>query len=62
MAQLALSFMAQMNKQREQQLEEIKSASHGSMPALTIELARMYLKQYPDDPFALFWMGMAFQS
>jgi tetratricopeptide (TPR) repeat protein len=47
---------------RKERFELLRVASDEGYPALTIELAKLYLAQFPDDAWALIYFGMALQD
>ena len=47
---------------RKEKLERLRIASDEGHPALTVELGKLYLAQYPDDAWALIYFGMALQD
>jgi tetratricopeptide (TPR) repeat protein len=48
--------------QRKERFERLRVASDEGNPALTVELAKLYLAQFPDDAWALIYFGMALQD
>jgi tetratricopeptide (TPR) repeat protein len=47
---------------RKERFERLRIASDEGYPALTVELGKLYLAEYPDDPWALIYYGMALQD
>jgi tetratricopeptide (TPR) repeat protein len=47
---------------RKERFERLRLASNGGFPALTVELAKLYLAEYPDDQWVLIYYGMALQD
>jgi tetratricopeptide (TPR) repeat protein len=47
---------------RKERFERLRVASDEGFPALTIELAKLYLAQFPDDAWVLIYFGMALQD
>ena len=44
------------------QLQQLMDAFERDLPALTIELGRLYLAEFPDESFALTMIGQAYSS
>jgi tetratricopeptide (TPR) repeat protein len=47
---------------RKEQFERFRVACDQGHPALAVELGKLYLTTYPEDPWALIYFGMALQS
>jgi tetratricopeptide (TPR) repeat protein len=47
---------------REEQFERFRVACDEGHPALAIELGKLYLATYPEDPWALIYFGMELQT
>jgi tetratricopeptide (TPR) repeat protein len=47
---------------RKEKFERLRIASDDGHPALTVELGKLYLAEYPDDAWALIYFGMALQD
>jgi tetratricopeptide (TPR) repeat protein len=51
-----------MNDQNETKLDEIKKAYHAELPALTMELARRFIRENPADHRARTYLGIALRD
>lgn len=47
---------------RKERFERLRLASDEEYPALTVELAKLYLAEFPEDAWALIYYGMALQD
>jgi tetratricopeptide (TPR) repeat protein len=48
--------------QRKERFDHLRVASDEGYPALTVELAKLYLAEFPDDAWVLIYFGMALQD
>jgi tetratricopeptide (TPR) repeat protein len=54
--------MSKVSMRRKERFERLRIASDEGHPALTIELGKLYLAEFPEDPWALIYYGMALQD